>query len=132
MLKAVSSTILIGFCLLAYGSFISAQSTTAVGISDKALSYGERMVNDILDFAKESQCRAAQISKKIWQRLKSTWNSITNVSWQKMKLLFERKGKEPEIKEEFKKETEEIKEKIPWTGKSLWGRVRDFIGQYIK
>lgn len=78
-----------------------------------------------------------QILVKIWQEgtawLKKIWNSyiypFLHKIWLKIDSIFGREIEErtPVIKEEFKKETQEMKQDIPQVGQSLWQKVKDFF-----
>jgi len=78
-----------------------------------------------------------QTLKKIWQEgttwLKNIWNSyiypFLHKIWQKIDSIFgkEIKQREPVIKEEFKKETEEMKKEVPLVTKSLWEKFKELI-----
>ena len=65
--------------------------------------------------------------------LKNIWNSyiypFLHKIWQKIDSIFgkEIKQREPVIKEEFKKETQEMKQDIPQIGKSLWQKLKEFF-----
>jgi len=71
--------------------------------------------------------------KMVFGWLKTFWNSYFS-NW--LKIIWENLvyflGKEveqrrPEIEQEFKKETEEMKQDIPETTQSLWQRFKDLI-----
>jgi hypothetical protein len=64
--------------------------------------------------------------KTIWNSyifplLRFAWNEIVSI------LGKEVEQRRPEVEEEFRKETEEMKEDIPKTTKSLWQRFKDLI-----
>ena len=65
--------------------------------------------------------------------LKNIWNSyiypFLHKIWQKIDSIFgkEIKQREPVIKEEFKKETQEMKQEIPLVTKSLWEKLKGFF-----
>ena len=77
------------------------------------------------------------ILKKIWQEttgwLKKIWQSyiypFLHKIWQKIDSLFgkEIEQRKPIIKEEFKKETQEMKQDIPQVGKSVWEKLKGFF-----
>ena len=114
--------ILISFCGLNCGNFVLAQETEVMFNSKNALSLGERVV---IGFYNITVKGPGQVIRWIFRTI---WQGIQNI-WQKIESLFKReiKGKQPEIKEEFKKETWEIKEEIPKAGKSLWQKLKDLI-----
>ena len=64
--------------------------------------------------------------KTIWNSYLFPWSKII---WNKIVSILgkEVEQRRPEIEEEFKKETEEMKEDIPKVTKSLWQRLRDLI-----
>lgn len=67
----------------------------------------------------------------VW--IKNIWNSYVypflHRIWQKIDSIFGREIKErtPVIKEEFKKETQEIKQEVPSVAKSFWQKLKDFF-----
>jgi len=64
--------------------------------------------------------------KKIWQ---SYIYPFLHKIWQKIDSLFgkEIEQRKPIIKEEFKKETEEMKEELPLVTKSLWEKLKELL-----
>lgn len=102
-------------------------------------------VPDNLDQAKE----AGEMVKKIAIEespniLKQTWNDISGlfktiwnsylfpwlkIIWNKIVSILgkEVEQRRPEIEEEFRKETQEMKEDIPKVTKSLWQRFKELI-----
>jgi hypothetical protein len=75
------------------------------------------------------------IWNKIFRWFKDIWNSYvapwTQKAWNKIKgfLGMEIEKKKPEIKKEFQKEKQEMKEDIPRVGKSFWQRFKELIQQ---
>ncbi len=77
------------------------------------------------------------ILKKGWEAtiywLKKIWQSYIypffHKIWQKIDSLFgkEIEQRKPIIKEEFKKETEEMKKEVPLVTKSLWEKFKELI-----
>ena len=65
--------------------------------------------------------------------LKNIWNSyiypFLHKIWQKIDSLFgkEIEERKPIIKEEFKKETQEMKQEVPLVTKSLWEKLKGFF-----
>ena len=65
--------------------------------------------------------------------LKNIWNSyiypFLHKIWQKIDSLFgkEIEQRKPIIKEEFKKEAEEMKQEVPLVTKSLWEKLKGFF-----
>ncbi len=65
--------------------------------------------------------------------LKKIWNSyiypFLHKIWLKIDVIFgkEIEERKPVVKEEFKKETQEMKQDIPQVGKSIWEKVKDFF-----
>ena len=80
-----------------------------------------------------------QTLEKIWQGgtawLKNIWNNylypFLHKIWQKIDALFgnQIEQRKPVIKEEFKKETQEMKQDIPQVVKSIWEKVKDFFSR---
>jgi hypothetical protein len=78
-----------------------------------------------------------QTLAKIWQEgitwLKKIWQSyiypFLHKIWQKIDSLFgkEIEERKPIIKEELKKETEEMKKEVPLVTKSLWEKLKGFF-----
>lgn len=75
--------------------------------------------------------------KKIWQEgtiwIKKIWNSYLypffHKIWERIDSLFgkEIEQRKPVIKEEFKKETQEMKQDLPQLAKSVWQKLKDFF-----
>jgi len=78
-------------------------------------------------FAQEQELKqTTNWLKDLWQNyiypwLKIIWNKIYSF------LAKEVEQRKPEVKEEFKKETQEMKEEIPKAGESLWQRLQELI-----
>ena len=105
--------ILISFITLNCGSFILDQETEITFNTKDTLSLGERIVIGFYNIAIKGPGQVIKwIFQKIWQIIKYLWQKIISVF------------KKPEIKEEFEKEKQEIKQNIPQTGKSLWERIK--------
>lgn len=64
--------------------------------------------------------------KKVWQ---SYFYPFLHRIWQKIDTVFgkEIRERKPIIKEEFKKETEEMKQEVPLLSKSLWEKLKEFF-----
>ena len=105
--------ILISFITLNCGGFVLAQETEIKLNSEDVLSLGDRIIISFYNMAIKGPVQMIKwIFQKIWQIIKYVWQKIISVF------------KKPEIKEEFEKEKQEIKQNIPQTGKSLWERIK--------
>jgi len=76
---------------------------------------------------------AKKVEGEVLSWLKNIWKSyfypFLHKIWQKIDSLFgkEIEQRKPIIKEEFKKETEEMKKEVPLVTKSLWEKLKEFF-----
>ncbi len=87
---------------------------------------------EVMDFEPDTQ-GVFKLFSELWNMVKYIWNtyllSLFNNLWSRVYWFL---GKQVEqrkagVEEEFKKETQEMKEDIPKTTKSLWQRLKELI-----
>jgi len=128
MKKAVSFTILITLLGISLGNFVLAQKNVpqAPESFEEAKSLGRKFIESLPQIAKEGFRDLIGWIKKIWTSyvlpgLKWVWRKLVSF------LDINVEERKPAIKEEFKKEKEEIKQEIPRVGKSLWKRFKELV-----
>ncbi len=113
--------------LLSFSFSVLAQETPvqAPETLEEAKSLGQRILTGFPETFKSVWQEAVVFWKKMLNYVspwfKSIWNSILSL------LGKEVEKRKPEVEEEFKKETQEMKEEIPKAGKSLWQRFKELI-----
>ncbi len=93
---------------------------------EEAESLGRKFIENLPQIAKEGFKDLISWIKKIWTShvfpgLKWIWHKLISF------LDINVEERKPAIKEEFKKEKEEIKQEIPRVGESLWKRFKELI-----
>jgi len=128
MKKVISSTILITLLTISLGNFVLAQKNIpqAPESFEEAESLGRKFIENMPQIIKEGFKDLMGWIKKIWASyvfpgLKWVWHKLVSF------LDINVEERKPAIKEEFKKEREEIKQEIPRVGKSLWKRFKELI-----
>ena len=124
--KIVLLSLIAAFLLTFVMPSVLAQETVQAPESfEEAKTLGERILNSFPEAFKKSWQEAVSLWKKMLDYVspwfKGIWNSILSF------LGKEVEQRKPEVEEEFKKETEEMKEEIPTAGKSIWERLKELI-----
>ena len=129
----------LGLILLNAGSsFVFSQDKVLglPGTLEEVKTQGSEFLRSFPGAVKNVVPQGLAVLRKVWQWLKSVWNSyfapwFKNI-WKETKSII--KQKKPEIQEELKKEKKEIKEEIKTDlpraaekGKSLWQRLKELI-----
>jgi len=124
--KVVLSSLMIAFLLtFAMPNVLAQEVVQAPESLEEAKSLGEGILSGFPEVFKSVWQEAVVFWKKMlnyvspWFR--SIWNSILSL------LGKEVEQRRPDVEEEFKKETQEMKEEIPKAGKSLWQRFKELI-----
>ena len=92
---------------------------------DEAREVGEKVIEEAPDAFKESFNEAKPIWNQCWDWIKK-WAKFI---WDKIYFLLNKEveQRKPTVGEEFKKETQEIKDEITKEAPSLWQRFKDLI-----
>ena len=115
----------VGFLLSFSFSVLAQEIVEAPENLEEAKSLGDRILTGF-----------PEVFKKVWQESLAFWKKMLDyVSpwfksiWYKILSFLGKEVEErkPGVEEEFKKETEEMKEEIPKAGKSIWQRLKELI-----
>lgn len=124
--KVVLSSLITAFLLsFAMPNVLAQEVVEAPESLEEAKSLGQRVLTGFPEVFKKTWQESLAFWKKMLDYVspwfKSIWNSILSL------LGKEVEQRKPEVEEEFKKETQEMKEEIPKAGKSLWQRLKELI-----
>ena len=123
--KSILFLIITG-CLLPFFSFAQIHSAGPPQSLEELKTAGLRALKFIPETSEKICQETTGWLKKIWQ---SYIYPFLHKIWQKIDSLFgkEIEQRKPIIKEEFKKETEEMKEELPLVTKSLWEKLKELL-----
>lgn len=129
---AIISTFL-GLCLLApLYAFSEGDGMSIPNNFEEIKALGKSMLRSFPNAFKKAGQEGWGIIKWIWSHIEAFLIKHVEpvvskaINWLKGLVGKEVEQRKPEVKEEFKRETEQIKEKVP-TGKGLWERFKSLF-----